>query len=88
MKNPNADWDDTTVTFFGYKNFGVRSDRYRYIKYEDGTEELYDRAKDKWEWTNLASNPEYEAIKKKLREEIPTHHEPTGAIEAFFESRK
>ena len=88
MKNPNAAWTDTTVTTFGYRNYGVRSEWYRYITYEDGTEELYDRAKDKWEWTNLASNPEYAAIKKKLRKKIPTHHEPIGAIEAFFESRK
>ena len=87
MKNPNAAWTDTTVTTFGYRNYGVRSERYRYITYEDGTEELYDRAKDKWEWTNLASNPEYAAIKKKMLKEIPAHHEPMGAIEAFFESR-
>ena len=85
MKNPDAPWDETTVTYFGYKNFGVRSERYRYIVYEDGTEELYDRTKDKWEWTNLANNPEYAAIKKKMRGEIPIHHEPVGAIEAFFE---
>ena len=88
MKNPDAAWDDATVTTFGYKNYGVRSKRYRYITYEDGTEELYDHTKDKWEWTNLADNPEYAAIKKKMRKEIPTHHEPMGAIEAFFESRK
>ena len=87
MKNPEAAWDDATVTTFGYKNYGVRSKRYRYITYEDGTEELYDHTKDKWEWTNLANNPEYAAIKKKMRGEIPAHHEPMGAIEAFFESR-
>lgn len=87
MKDPDAAWDDTTVTSFGYKNYGVRSDRYRYIVYEDGTEEFYDHTKDKWEWNNLADNPENAAIKKKMRKEIPTHHEPIGAIEAFFEKR-
>jgi len=79
MKNPEASWDETTVTTFGYKNYGIRSEQYRYIVYEDGSEELYDHAKDKWEWENLASNPEYAAIKKKLREGIPAHHEPLGA---------
>ncbi len=78
MKNPNASWDDTTVTTFGYKNYGVRSDRYRYIVYEDGTEELYDHNKDRWEWKNLAENPEYAEVKEELREELPTHHEPPG----------
>ena len=28
------------------------------------------------------------AIKKKLRKDIPTHHEPVGLLEAVFESRK
>jgi arylsulfatase A-like enzyme len=88
MKNPDAAWDDTTVTTFGYRNYGVRSKRYRYIVYKDGTEELYDHTKDKWEWTNLAGSPESAAIKKKMRKEIPTHHEPMGAIEAFFEPGK
>ena len=37
MKNPDAAWDETTVTTFGYKNYGVRSKRYRYITYADGT---------------------------------------------------
>ena len=88
MKNPDANWTDTTVTTFGYKNYGVRSDRYRYIVYEDGTEELYDHTKDKWEWTNLAGDSDYTNIKSIMREAIPAHHEPMGAIEAFFESRK
>jgi arylsulfatase A-like enzyme len=78
MKDPDAAWHEATVTTFGYKNYGVRSERYRYIVYEDGTEELYDHAKDKWEWNNQADNPEYAAIKKKMRKELPTHHEPSG----------
>jgi arylsulfatase A-like enzyme len=88
MKDPDTTWDETTVTTFGYKNYGVRSERYRYIVYEDGTEELYDHVKDKWEWTNLADNPEYAAIKKKMRQDIPTHHEPVGHLEVVFEKRK
>ena len=88
MKNPDAAWDETTLTAFGYKNYSLRSERYRYTVYEDGSEELYDHAKDKWEWQNLADNPEYAAIKKKLRKDIPTHHEPVGLLEAVFESRK
>jgi arylsulfatase A-like enzyme len=88
MKDPEASWDDTTLTTFGYKNYSLRSDRYRYTVYADGSEELYDHTKDKWEWTNLAGDSEYTNIKSIMREEIPTHHEPMGAIEAFFESRK
>jgi len=78
MKNPKASWDMTTVTTFGYKNYGVRSERYRYIVYADGTEELYDHQKDKWEWHNLAGKSGYAEVREKMRKGIPTHHEPPG----------
>ena len=78
MKNPDAAWNETTVTTFGYKNYGVRSKRYRYIVYKDGTEELYDHTKDKWDWDNLAGNSDYAEVMEKLRKEIPSHHEPSG----------
>ena len=77
-KNPKASWNKTSVTSFGYKNYGIRSERYRYIVYADGTEELYDHEKDKWEWRNLADNPEYAKVKKDMRKGIPAHHEPSG----------
>ena len=79
MKNPKSAWNENTVTTFGYKNYGVRSERYRYIVYADGTEELYNHSKDKWEWRNLADNPEYAKVKEKMRKGIPTHHESPGS---------
>jgi len=81
MKDPDAAWDKVSLTTFGFKNYGVRSERYRYIVYEDGSEELYDHQVDKWEWHNLANHPEYAAIKTTMRKAIPTHHEPIGAMQ-------
>ena len=78
MKNPQAEWNEATVTTFGYKNYGVRSEQHRYIVYKDGSEELYDHTQDKWEWKNLAGNPEYAAIKNKMRKSLPTQHQPPG----------
>ena len=78
IKDPEALWDEATVTTFGYKNYGVRSGRYRYIVYEDGSEELYDHTNDKWEWENLAGNLQFAAVKKDMRKWIPVHHEPPG----------
>ena len=78
MKNPEAAWDKTSVTVFGYKNYGIRSERYRYIVYANGSEELYDHENDKWEWHNLAGDPAYAEVKKKMRKGIPAHHEPPG----------
>ena len=48
MEDPVAAWDEATVTTFGYKNYGVRFKRRRYIVCADGTEELYDHTNDKW----------------------------------------
>ncbi|MFP6581207.1 MAG: sulfatase/phosphatase domain-containing protein [Candidatus Hydrogenedentota bacterium] len=79
MKNLEASWDKTSLTTYGYKNYSIRSERYRYIVYADGTEELYDHEKDKWEWNNLADSPEYDDIKEMMRKGIPDHHEPVGA---------
>ena len=88
MKDSEASWDETTVTTFGYKNYGVRSGRYRYIVYADGTEELYDHENDKWEWQNLATDPEYASVKEQMRKGIPTHHEPTGALQEAFQRKR
>lgn len=78
MKDPEAPWHEATVTTFGYKNYGVRSGRYRYIVYEDGSEELYDHTNDMWEWKNLAGNPQFATVKNDMRKWMPVHHEPPG----------
>ena len=43
-------------------NHAVRSTRWRYIRYADGAQELYDLERDPNEWTNLASDPAQAAI--------------------------
>jgi len=88
MKNPEAPWDKISLTTFGYKNYGVRSERYRYIVYEDGSEELYDHSDDKWEWRNLAADSEHAEIKSQLRQWIPTHHEPIGAMQQAADRKR
>ena len=47
---------------YGRGNHAVRSDRWRYIRYSDGTEELYDHMKDPHEWTNIAADPRYKKV--------------------------
>ena len=37
-------------------NHAIRSERWRYILYDDGSEELYDHKNDPNEWTNLAAD--------------------------------
>ena len=49
----------------------ARNARYRYIRYADGTEELYDHQSDPNEFTNRASNPAYAAAKTTMRGFLP-----------------
>jgi len=50
----------------------VRSRRYRYIRYADGSEELYDHENDPHEWYNLAADPDLAKVKLRLAERLPT----------------
>jgi len=72
LRSPEMSWDDVAITTYGdYGNFTVRDDRYRYIVYSNGDEELYDIATDPSEWTNLAENRRYRSIKQDLAARIP-----------------
>ena len=59
------------TSVYGKDNFAVIDENYRYIRYANGDEELYDRAKDPNEWDNIAGNPQYDEVKAKLSAEIP-----------------
>jgi len=63
--------DHYAVTTFGMNNHGLRTPDYRYIRYEDGGEELYDHTKDPNEWTNIASEPAYLPVKMDLKNLLP-----------------
>jgi len=71
LDNPGAEWEHAAVTTYGRNNHAVRSEFYRYIRYENGAEELYDHRKDENEWYNLAANPEYDSMKERLRKYLP-----------------
>ena len=44
------------ITSYGCANHAIRDERYRYIHFADGSEELYDHQTDPNEWVNLAGN--------------------------------
>ncbi len=50
------------ITTHNQGNHTIRSRRWRYIRYADGTEELYDTQSDPNEWTNLAGKDEYREV--------------------------
>jgi arylsulfatase A-like enzyme len=71
LTNPAARWDRPALTTYMRGNHSVRSERWRYIRYSDGTEELYDRAKDELEWNNLAGEPASAKVKQELARWLP-----------------
>jgi hypothetical protein len=60
---------------YGFKNHAIQTERWRYIRYSDGGEELYDHSKDPNEWTNLARNPEFAAMIKRVSVHLPKMNE-------------
>lgn len=59
------------ISSYGAGNTSVRTEHYRYIRYEDGSEELYDHRVDPHEWTNLAGHTDHQRTKQRLARMIP-----------------
>ena len=52
-------------------NHAVQTQRWRYIRYADGGEELYDHTNDPNEWKNLVSLSQYKSIIEGLKMHLP-----------------
>ena len=66
LRDPGASRDSPAVTTRQGRHHAVRTDRWRYIRYGDGSEELYDHDADATEWTNLAGDPRHAETKRRL----------------------
>jgi choline-sulfatase len=62
LANPAAIRLWPAVTTHNAGNHSVRSEHWRYIRYADGSQELYDHRVDPNEWTNLAGDPKQAAV--------------------------
>ena len=76
LTRPDKSIDTPAITTWGRGNYTVRGDRYRYIRYFDGGEELYDHSTDPNEWKNLADDSAYAAIKSQLSNQLPDKEAP------------
>jgi arylsulfatase A-like enzyme len=88
LKDPKAKWDHTAVTTFHKDNHSIRSETWRYIRYADGSEELYNHDTDPYEWTNLAKDPQYTSVKAELARFAPTVNAPERPSNAVAAKNK
>jgi len=76
LDDPTTPWNRPSLTTFGRNNHALRTERYRYIRYADGSEELYDHDVDPMEWKNLAGDPKYAKLKQEWSVWFPEKNVP------------
>jgi arylsulfatase A-like enzyme len=76
LQDPQSPWATPAVSTHLFGNHTVRSEGWRYIRYVDGGEELYDESADPYEWKNLATDPQYSAKKAELAAFLPKKNVP------------
>lgn len=73
LRDPQAEWPHAALTHLDSPgNYAISTERWRYIRYHDGGEELYDIITDPHEWINLALEPEHAAKLAEMRALAPT----------------
>jgi arylsulfatase A-like enzyme len=71
LNDPTTVWDHAAITTLFEGNHSATTTAYRYIRYKDGSEELYDRRQDPHEWKNLATDSKLAATKARLAQLLP-----------------
>jgi arylsulfatase A-like enzyme len=85
LENPQAEWKYPAITEIKVGNVAVRSENWRYIRYFDGTEELYDKTNDPNDWYNLAEDEKYWDIIDSHKKWVPdSFAKPVPSKEKFY----
>jgi arylsulfatase A-like enzyme len=71
VRQPTAPWSAATVITWARGNHAVQTDRWRYMHYYDGSQELYDHRTDPHEWHNLADQAAFQQQKQQLQKWVP-----------------
>lgn len=70
LSDPAQSWDGAVLNTHGENNHAIRTANYRYIRYANGDQELYDMQADPFEAVNLARNPAHAALLGELGAEL------------------
>lgn len=72
LLNADTARDFPAITTHNHDNHSVRSKRYRYIQYADGSQEFYDLESDPNEWDNLAGSSSVAELIQQHQSFLPT----------------
>jgi arylsulfatase A-like enzyme len=76
LSEPREAWDRPAISTYLHGNHSIYTGRWHYIRYHDGSEELYDRRQDPHEWVNLAGRAIWMDERNRLAEWIPAKQAP------------
>lgn len=66
------------ITTHNQGNHSIRSEHWRYIRYADGSEELYDHRVDPHEWTNVVHQPKWAGVVREHAGWLPRRDVPAA----------
>ena len=72
LENTKEPWEHVAISTLGQNNHSIRDERWRYILYADGSQELYDHKVDSNEWYNLVSG-KMDLMHTKVIERLKKH---------------
>jgi arylsulfatase A-like enzyme len=76
LTDPEASWDRPALTTHGYRNHALRSEEWRFIRYANGDEELYDHRVDPFEFVNLVDEAGTDVSKRQFEPWWPKVNNP------------
>ncbi|MEX2261203.1 MAG: sulfatase [Bryobacteraceae bacterium] len=85
LREPRREWERPALSTYLRGNHALRSERWSYIRYNDGAEEIYDRRQDPNEWVNLAGQPGLAPVKRELARWLPKQDAPDIAPTSQFQ---
>jgi hypothetical protein len=71
LTDTKSAWDQPAITTYEFNNHTIRAEGWRYIRYRNGQDELYDERSDPNEWTNLVNKVEFGSKKAELEQWLP-----------------
>jgi arylsulfatase A-like enzyme len=83
LENANANRRWPAITTHNINNHSVRTEQWRYIRYADGSEELYNEQKDPNEWTNVVADPQNGKVVRALAKWLPRVNLPPAPDSAY-----